>query len=198
MTSFCAHRSRLLQGGAGTRRDPHVLSLRSGPRFSTSGLFAFGFACPRARLEGCDDPDHPAIRQLRRLLDTGSSGPAAFAEGRQARGLVAKAQSSPPPGLAARGTEQSAPQRNGRRGGAILQTEPGLQASWQFVVTGLAVRSECSTADARVAKIQAAERRTCDEIGPLRECNGRFCRRASRFSGPYVRDGQRLENAFRC
>jgi hypothetical protein len=58
MTSFCAHRSRLLQGGAGTRRDPHVLSLRSGPRFSTSGLFAFGLACPRARP---DDPDHPTI-----------------------------------------------------------------------------------------------------------------------------------------
>ncbi len=42
------------------------------------------------------------------------------------------ARSSPPPGLVARGTEQSAPQRNGRRGGATLQTEPGLQAGWQL------------------------------------------------------------------
>jgi hypothetical protein len=41
------------------------------------------------------------------------------------------ARSSPPPGLVARGTERSAPQRNGRRGGLSLQTEPGLQAGWQ-------------------------------------------------------------------
>jgi hypothetical protein len=47
------------------------------------------------------------------------------------------ARSSPPPGLVARGTEQSAPQRNGRRGGATLQTEPGLQADWQFCFGGI-------------------------------------------------------------
>ena len=39
----------------------------------------------------------------------------------------------PPPGLVARGGQQWPSQMNGRRGGATLQTEPGLQAGWCFV-----------------------------------------------------------------
>ena len=85
MTIVCAHRSRLLQGGAIRARPLCSTSLRSGPRFSTSGLFAFGLACPRARPEGSDDPDHPAI-PAPTLAGHWILGPAAFAEGRQARG----------------------------------------------------------------------------------------------------------------
>ena len=84
-------------------------------------------------------PMIPTIRlsQLQRLLDTGSSRlapsprPGKPEDDTGVFPLVAKAQSSPPPGLVARGTEQSAPQRNGRRGGATLQTEPGLKAGWR-------------------------------------------------------------------
>ena len=89
-----------------------------------------GATSHRVRVKGCGK-SAPRLRQRKRHGKPHREQDRIGAA-RARRQLQRPGRSHPPPGLVARGWERSQPQMNGRRGGATLQTEPGLQASWQL------------------------------------------------------------------
>ena len=72
----------------------------------------------KARVKRCGK-SAPRVRQRRRHGKPHREQDRIGAARVLGRKLGSPARSSPPPGLVARGTERSAPQRNGRRGGAF-------------------------------------------------------------------------------